>query len=189
MKRAVLAAMFAFAVLFFSPAAQAEIIVGGSYGEANLEFDLDADMFDEGASGWKVFGGFRFFKFFGLEASYIDFGKPEDTFEDVQIGAQILDVDVEMDVTAWDLYAVGVLPLGSRFELFGKVGYIIWDAEIAAKNVAGLNDDDSGSDFAYGVGAAIKFAKLIGIRLEYEVFEIEDTEDVSFASIGVDLRF
>jgi OOP family OmpA-OmpF porin len=191
MRRAVPAVVFAFAVFLFAPAAQAEIIAGGSVGQANLEFDLDDDFsFDEGDTGWKVYGGFRFFKFFGVGASYIDFGVPEDTLSDVEIAPNtIVDVDLEVDVTAWDVYAEGVLPLGSRFEVFAKVGYVIWDVEIAGNNVAGVEDDDSGSDFAYGAGAAFKFAKLIAVRLEYQVFEVEDTKNVDFASVGLDFRF
>ncbi len=191
MRRAVPAVMFAFAIFLFVPAVQAEIVVGGALGQANVEYDLDDDFsFDEGDTGWKVYGGFRFFKFFGVGASYIDFGVPEDTLKDVPITqSQTIDVDLETDITAWDVYAEGVLPLGSRFELFAKVGYVIWDAEIAAKNVAGIEDDDSGSDFAYGAGAAIKFAKLFAVRLEYQMFDIEDTDNVNFASVGFDVRF
>jgi OOP family OmpA-OmpF porin len=183
--------MFAFAVFLFAPAAQAEIVAGASIGQANIEYNLDDDFtFDEGDMGWKIRGGFRFIKFFGLEAEYVNLGKPEDTIKDVPTGpATTTDVDLETELTAFDIFAVGVLPLGSRFELFGKVGYVIWDAEIAAKNVAGIDEDEDGSDFAYGAGVAIKFASIFALRAEYEIYDAEDTEDVSFASIGLDFRF
>lgn len=38
-------------------------------------------------------------------------------------------------------------------------------------------------------GAAISRSKLLAIRLECQVFEVEDTEDGSGASIGLDFRF
>ncbi len=198
MRRAVLT--IAFAALVFAPAARAEIIAGGGVGQSNIEFDFDTDRqeftFDEGDTGWKIHAGFRFLKFFGLGASYIELGAPEDTFEDVVIraGLPLVDVDLETDAFAAGVWAEGVLPLGGRFELFGRLQYLYWDSEVAVTTEIpgvvqpGVIYEDDGWDVAWGAGAAFRFAGLLAIRLEYELFEVSETNSTSFASIGLDIR-
>ncbi len=87
--------------------------------------------------------------------------------------------------TALDLFAVGVIPIG-KFEVFGKAGYSMWDAEVSALGQPSAKDD--GSDLAYGLGAAYTFAKF-ALRLEYEMFDIESNADVDMLSFGFDFRF
>jgi len=68
-------------------------------------------------------------------------------------------------------------PLG----IFAKYGMVSWDAEIT---IDGLSEAEDGSDPAYGVGAKIAIGS-IDLRAEYEVFDIEDAEDVSMISVGL----
>ena len=142
--------------------------IGASAGQGNQE----VGTFDEADTAFKVFGGYRFIKFFGVEADYRDFGAPETQ-------------GVEVDSTAFDLWAVGVIPI-ANFELFGKAGVTSWESEITGQ------PDQDGSDLAYGVGAAWKISK-IAVRLEFEMFDVDgdsgvDT-DVNMATVGVDWRF
>ena len=51
------------------------------------------------------------------------------------------------------------------------------------------SNDDSGTDSAYGAGAAFIFGKHLGIRAEYEQFNVADTDKTDMVSVGVDLRF
>ena len=74
-----------------------------------------------------------------------------------------------------------MLPLGP-LGLFAKVGAIAADTEITGAL------DESNTDPAYGVGAEFGFSK-VSIRAEYELFEIEDTEDVYMISVGAAWRF
>jgi hypothetical protein len=165
----------------FSPAAQAGIFFGASAGESSIEIEQVDLEFDDGDTSYKGFFGFRFFKFFGLELSYIDFGTPAD---------RVLSEDIEIDLWAADGSAMGIVPLGKRFELFAKVGYVYWDGEVTVADGGGVEvTDDDGTDFAYGAGVAFKFGKFFALRGEYEIFDIEDTEDVSLASIGLEIRF
>ena len=45
-----------------------------------------------------------------------------------------------------------------------------------------------GNDLAYGAGVAWHFTKF-AVRLEYEMFDIEDTDSVNMASVGMEFRF
>lgn len=102
-----------------------------------------------------------------IEGSYVDFGKPDDT---------VNGVNVQADANGWDLFGLvgaNVGPIG----VFGKVGLIQWDGDIEGQ---GLSDSDDGTDPAYGIGARMKFGGL-EVRAEYEFFDI-DVSDVDMLS-------
>jgi outer membrane autotransporter protein len=48
--------------------------------------------------------------------------------------------------------------------------------------------DTDGTDFAYGVGAQFRLLSL-GIRAEYEMFDIDNVKDANMISIGVTYTF
>ena len=160
-----------------SAALAGEAYVGAAVGKTGVKVSDQGATFDESDNSYKVYGGFRFLKFFGVEGSYVDLGAPKDT-----VGGS----DVTIDATAWDAFAVGVLPLGF-FEIFGKVGMVAWDSDVKISGTG--SDSDSGTDPAYGVGIAFKLGKLLAIRAEYERLDIEDTDKVDMASVGLDFRF
>ncbi len=180
MKRAVLTV--AVASLLFMPKAYAGFLVGASVGQAGVDIqDSNAD-FNEDDTGFSARVGYRFFKFFGVEAGYVDFGSPE--------GDVGNNVNLEADATGWDIYAVGVIPI-TRLEIFGKVGYFDWDFDSDLSNGSSASGD--GKDLSYGVGIGLHVLGPFHIRAEYEVFKInvDDTDDseLSMVSIGADFRF
>jgi len=156
-----------------------EAYIGAGVGKTGIKDSEQGITFDETDNSFKIYGGFRFLKFFGVEGSYVDLGAPSDT---------IAGDKVTIDTTAWDAFAVGVLPLGF-LEIFGKVGMVAWDADIDVSGAISGSDSDSGTDPAYGVGVAFKLGKLFAIRAEYERFDIEDTDKVDMVSVGLDFRF
>lgn len=157
----------------------ASAYVGAAAGQGSTEIDTGSGSptFDASDMSFKVLGGYRVMKFFGVEGDYRDLGTQSDN-----VGGQ----EIDLATTAIDLFAVGIIPVGKAFEVFGKAGYSMWDADIT---MAGLgNASDDGNDLAYGIGAAYTFGKF-AVRMEYEQFDIEDTDNVSMASIGADFRF
>lgn len=160
------------AALLAVPDAHAEIVLGASIGQS----DLEIGSFNDDDTGAQFYAGFRFLKFVGLELEYTDFG----TFEDNSGG-----MTDTREITRADIFVLGVIPL-SRFEIYGKVGYGYWDGDFTS---GGMTQGDDGSDAAYGVGFAVKFVKILAIRIEYEVFETEGIDDLTMASIGLDFRF
>ncbi len=164
-----------------SSAALAEpFYLGASVGKTGLKVDEFNSTFDGNDTAYKVFAGYRFIKFFGLEGGYVDFGSPSDSRDGI---------DLEFDATAWDLFAVGVIPVAEHFELFGKAGFFRWDTNVRLSGAMVARESDSGNDAAYGIGLAIKPSKLIAIRLEYERFKVANTDDLNLTSVGVDFRF
>ena len=172
--------MLAVAALLVAPAAHAGgVFLGASLGQSDLETDVFAAGFDGGDTGWKLFGGFHFLKFFALEGGYINFGSPDES---------LFGRSANADVDGWDVYAVGVVPI-RKLELFAKAGLIYWDYEFQVISDPDLRQDDDGIDIAYGLGVAWKFTDSFALRGEYEVFDIGAVDDLTFLSVGVDFRF
>jgi OOP family OmpA-OmpF porin len=151
------------ALFLLAPAAYA----GNFYvGASLLDAGIDVDSFDEDDSGYKIWGGYNFLKFFGVEAAYNDFGEPDSG-------------GISVEPTAWSASAKGTLPLGF-INLFAKAGFYSWDVD-------GTFDDD-GTDVGYGIGAAIVVLKQLEIRAEYELIELDDA-DLDVISVGAGWRF
>jgi OOP family OmpA-OmpF porin len=173
--------------------------VGAGVGQFNVQAD-DLD-FDDGDVGFKVFGGYNFLEWLGAEVAYIDGGSAEEKFSDPDLGSATLGVDV----TAFTLAAVGTLPIGDMFELYGKLGMAFWDGDLSVSASGLICDEliaeglpcsetvgDSGEDFYWGIGAGVNFGEHFNVRLEYEAFQIgaEDIDaDADFISGSVVYRF
>lgn len=140
--------------------------VGASVGN----FGVDVGEFDDSDTGFKVFGGYRFMDYFAAELEYLDGGTVEDG-------------GLELDVSGFNVSGIGRLPIGEKFNVFAKLGMIFWDAET---NGFG---DDSGEDFSWGIGAGYSFTDQFGIQVEYQGFEIEDTDMVDMISLGASWQF
>jgi OOP family OmpA-OmpF porin len=193
MKKTVFAAV-ATTVLAASPAFAADDT--GFYVGAGLgNFSIDSDSiyagrdFDGSDIGFKVFGGYQFMKWLAVEAEYIDGGEPDDVFRSPSFPDDRLKASV--GVSGFTGSAVGILPIGESFNVFGKLGFIYWDTDGSAKirdqggTIVKTSVSDDGTDFAWGVGGTWNFAENFGARIEYQGFEISNTNSVDFASASI----
>ena len=164
------------------PPAHAGGFVGGSLGSTDVDWNAPFTNLDFGDddSSWKIFGGWGI-KYFGLEVSYIDFGQ----FVDENSGTV-----ARTDLQGLDAFFYGRFPFAKFFEVFAKAGLVYWDEDSTFQSSnAFARRDTTGNDFAYGAGVGFNFGKHFGLRVEYEVFEIENTDDVTLTSAGVLFRF
>jgi hypothetical protein len=149
--------------------------LGASVGRTNVEIDdisgLSAADFDADDTGFKFIAGIRPLDWLAVEASYVNFGEPEDT---------VMGAKVKTEGDGISAFAVGFLAVGP-VDLFGKVGLVTWDTKVATF-------DDDGTDFAYGVGAQFRLLSL-AVRAEYEKFDLSGVDDLSMISIGVTYTF
>jgi Outer membrane protein beta-barrel domain len=148
---------------------------GGSVGQSSIEIDdvdsLTGDDFKGDDTAFKLIVGIRPLDWLGFEVSYVDFGQPDDSVAGTRI---------ETEGDGFSGFAVGFLALGP-VDLFAKVGGLSWDSKIAA-------EDLDGTDLAYGVGAQFRFLSL-AVRGEYEIFDIDATDDANMFSIGLTYTF
>lgn len=188
MKKTILAiALLLVAAAAPASAADNGFYVGGSIGGSSLDVsDFDEELgdidFSDGDTAYKLFAGFRFLSFLAVEAGYVDFGDPADIVGDFEA------IDVQIGVTGWDAFALGILPIGP-VDVFGKIGLISWDADIrAALDDLVDSDSDSGTDAAYGLGVALRLGSF-AIRAEGEMFDVDGADDLYLVSIGATFTF
>ncbi len=188
-------AFVASALLAWAPAFAAEdagFYVGAGFGEAGLELEhSDLIDFDGSDTAFKLLGGYQFMKYLGVELEYIDAGDADDTWRGEFEG---YDTEVRnvIGLSGFNASAVGILPLGDRFNVFGKLGFIFWDADLketisvdALKYSESFKESDSGTDFSWGIGAGFNFTENLGVRVEYQAFEIEDVDTADLISGSV----
>lgn len=160
-KLAILAAL----ALLASPAWSAPEGSGAYVGAGIGMSDLSFDGFNGNDFAFKVFGGYDFFKYLGVEAAYMNGGSPSDH-------------GFSIDVDGWDIAVRGILPLGDRGELFAKLGYVWWNAD-----TNGFGSDD-GEDLMYGIGGGFRFTDHLGMRAEWERMDIEDFDSADLWTVS-----
>jgi OOP family OmpA-OmpF porin len=160
---------------------------GGGIGEFNVEIDDFDDVddtlddFDDGDTAYRLFLGWRANENLAIEGAYINLGGPEDEILD--------DTNVEVESDGFAPYIVGTLPIGF-FELFAKAGYYFYDIEVSLDSPFGdVTDDDSGSEFVWSAGAGITFLERFNVRLEYEEFDFDQTDDTNALWLTGAVRF
>jgi OOP family OmpA-OmpF porin len=156
--------------------------------------------FDDTDVGWKVYGGYNINDYIGLEAGYTDLGEMKSSFGTTVAPGDIQDV-VDAAARVHPFFAggatfsvVGKVPLGERFELFGKIGAFVWDNAEGKTNVSSPSDhheravvDHDGSDVLYGVGISFALGGGWHVRGEWERYTPDD-QDEDFLSFGVERR-
>ena len=171
--------LFALAlVLLALPAAAADngFYIGGSIGQAEIATgDLDQDIEVDGdeLGSYKVFAGFRFLTFGGVEAAYADFGEITD-----DANASTAEVD---GISA---AAVLYIPFGIG-DVFAKGGVFDWNADLSTVTERRSLD---GTDPFYGAGIQFRI-KSWAIRGEVEYIDAENTDSVYMYSIGASWTF
>jgi OOP family OmpA-OmpF porin len=158
-------------------------LVGGSIGQSKAKVDCPAGVScDDTDTAFRIFGGYDFNKNFGAELGYTDLGK-------VTVSALGLSGDIKS--TAWDLMAVGRLPLGGdKFALYGKLGWYFADTKASGAIGGG---SESNNDLTYAIGGQYNFNKNLGIRAEWQQYKSvggdNSNGDVDVMSIGVVYKF
>lgn len=158
--------------------------IGAGVSQARLDniFGSGRD-FDLNNTAWKAFVGIRPLPFLGVEADYMDLGSDSRRF-----GFQGVDYRAHVDAHAFSAFAVGFVPLPVPFlDIFGKAGVARWTLD-GHDNSSLFALDDHGTDFAWGGGAQAHFGAL-GLRLEYEQFNVRNTDGAKVVSFDVAWHF
>ena len=164
--------------------------IGGSVGKSDFDDDnaipdlITSGSVDGSDTGFKIFGGYQFNQHFGVELAWVDLGKAgySGTFSGLPVTGGTV------ETSGLNLSAVGILPLGSGFALFGKAGFFAWESK--AKDVTGglpFSGKEDGTDLSLGIGASYDFTKNFGIRAEWERFKA--VGDIDLLSVGLVYKF
>lgn len=125
------------------------------------------------SNSWEAMLGWRPIQHFAVEAKYESLGRST---------AHLSHGDASFDAKAEGLYAIGLLPIPSSvFELYGKAGVV--RSELDGRSYTFPSRSDTGEEFALGAGVQAHLSRL-GIRLEYERFDIPQTTNAHVFSIA-----
>jgi OOP family OmpA-OmpF porin len=182
---------FALAVLVAAPAAAQSWYAGGAIGEATAK-DFCTDLTGPGIScedsdrAWKVFAGREFTPHFALEIGYADLGAVRASGPGGFISAE---------ASAFDIVAIGSLPLADRFAIYGKAGFYRGEVDARIDTVT-LTDSasETNTDITFGAGLRFNVSPALAVRAEWQRYaDIGGSEtgesDVDVLSIGVLFRF
>ena len=145
-------------------------------------------------TGFKVFGGYSFNKYFALEGGYFNLGKFGYDATTIPAGT----LNGEIKVNGFNLDAVLSLPITEKFSVFGRVGVDRAKADVTFVGtgfavVKNPNPSEQSTNLKYGAGLQYDFTRSFGMRAEVERYRINDAignkGDIDLASIGVLFRF
>jgi len=156
---------------------------------------------EDSDTGWKIFAGYQFCRYFAAEASYVDLGTVDgDAFGNLVytgLYSGPYTATLEGEVDGVGLAGIGMLPIGERFGLFGKVGAFWSNVDVSFKirtpilTVSGTVEEND-TEFTFGFGAQCKIWKGFTIRAEWERFIdtfTSDQHDFDLFSIGIQYHF
>jgi OOP family OmpA-OmpF porin len=141
---------------------------------------------DDTDLSWKILGGYRVNRNFAAELGYIDFGSVTASGPGGSLGVQI---------QAFDLVGVGILPVTDRFSLYGKIGAyhgtVDSSVQLGAAHAKASNDS---TDLTFGFGASFDITRQFGVRAEWQRYNDvggSDTgkDDIDVLSVGALVRF
>jgi OmpA-OmpF porin, OOP family len=138
--------------------------VGGGIGQSQIDVDLTdtapGTTLDDKDTSFRLFGGYQINRHFGVELGYSELG--EATGDEPGFGA------FRFEGKAWDLVAVGALPLANNFSLIGKLGFYNGDLDFSG---GGERLSESNTDLTYAIGAQYDFNKNLGVRAEWQQYK------------------
>ena len=177
---AALAALLLSSAAVFPAGAADGLYLGGGIGLASVKDEVDTETLDSDDTAYKAFVGWRFdavrFIDLAVEAAYTEFGKPSQV---------VAGQDIQFNLRGASIAGLLLVPLGP-IDLFGKAGLMSWRAELTRNGAA--TSSRSGSDPFYGAGVGLRVWK-IGVRAEYERFQIKDVDRVELLSVSALIQF
>jgi len=189
-------ALAAFALPAAAQMSMSNLYLGGSIGQSKAKDACEGatTSCDDKDTSWRLFAGYQFNPNLAIEAGYADLGKA--TASGVVSGVNLSE---KFEASAWDLVAVGILPLGSQFSIYGKLGVYYGEVKGSATATLGgvsasASDKDTNTDLTFGLGAAFDINRNFGVRAEYQKYKDMGgsnvgKSDVDVLSIGVLYRF
>lgn len=145
-------------------------------------------------SSYKIYGGYQFNKYIGLEGGYFDLGKFGFTANTLPLGS----LDGNIRLRGFNLDAVGTFPLSEKFSALGRVGINNAQARdtfrgTGAVNVANPNPSKRDTNYKLGVGVQYAFNDALAMRGEIERYRINDAignrGNIDVFSLGLIYRF
>jgi OOP family OmpA-OmpF porin len=171
----------------FSLPAAAEWYGAVNIGESKLDEEIcqglpgcSEDLKD---TGWKLAIGNQFNANAAIEFGYVDLGEAK-----ASASGPGGSVTCKADAAGFNAGIVGSLPVTKEFSFTGRIGLFRWDSDGSCSGVIELSESDSGTDLTFGVGIRYDFTQSVGLRGEWERFDVDDS-DIDLLSLGLIFKF
>lgn len=165
--------------------------IGSVATSGNFKTDLDHSLSSAGVTnfqssvsngvGYRLLVGYELSSNFAIEGGYLNLGTM--TYGVSMAGTNL---NVDLKPTAFNIAAIGVVPVSKDILAFGKLGYTA--AKSSAKGTIGTSSFEPSQDSSsggYGVGVIYKLYDKVGIRAEWE----QVYSDMSMFSVGLHFKF
>ena len=129
---------------------------------------------NENSTGYKFFAGLTTPLPVGIEGGYRNLGT-----------VTVSEFQFESKTSGWDVYAMGRLEILMIVDVFAKAGMFFWKTEDKFVETV---ISESGSDFAWGLGAGVHLGP-VGVRLEWENFQVDDPLTLSMLTLSATYGF
>jgi opacity protein-like surface antigen len=156
--------------------------------------------------GYTAAFGYRFTRYVGAELGLAQYGETSSIVRgeiDQGDGLGFVPVSVKFSfAVGGPLFSlIGILPLGDKFEIYGRAGMLFASAErelaarVDGRNAGRGSAKGDSTEIVYGAGIAYNINQVYSIRLEHQrLTEVgqEDrsgTEDVDYTALGFIVRF
>jgi OmpA-OmpF porin, OOP family len=154
--------------------------------------------------GYAAQFGYRFNRFVAAEFALVQYG---DLHSQARAGADLgagfvpVGIDVNFHVGGPQLSVIGILPLGNKFEIYGRAGVLFASSErefrikIDGQTTSFGSSKGDSTEIALGIGGAYHVNQMFSVRFQYErIPEVGDrnktgVEDVNTVSVGLIVRF
>jgi len=146
------------------------------------------------STGFKLFTGYQFNRYFSLEGGYFNLGHFSYTASTVPAGT----LDGDIRVQGLDLDPVFSLPITEKFSAFARAGLTYAQSRDSFSGsrfvqVQDPNPSKEAFNIKFGAGLQYDFTRSVGMRLEAERYRIDDAVgnrgDIDLFSVGVIARF
>lgn len=153
---------------------------GLGIGQSNYS-DTDQDSANTRTEGWKVYAGYQFNKYLGIEGGYANLNDLTGT-----TGAVVTNLDTE----AWALSAVLSYPVTDKVSVMGKLGMAYMLADVSTKNgpAVAVRTENDEVEPTYGVGVSYKLFDNMDLRAEWDRYDRSDM-DIDLVSAGFAVKF
>jgi opacity protein-like surface antigen len=174
-----------------SPAWSGEPYMGIGFGQASYAeagvvkdscaaFGYDCPV-DDTDVAIKLFGGYRFGQYVGIEGGVVTLGEASTEVPEV--------IRLDAAVKGATLSVVPRIPLGDKLSVYGKAGLFAWYTRLKAESEAlgeSASADGVGISPTYGAGVALHVSEQTSVRLEWERYNVDDEVELRNSKITLD---
>ncbi len=127
-------------------------------------------LFGSTNTAWKLFGGYQFNQYFGVEGGYSNLGQfPANSA--VTAPAPDTGSGTLTENNVWSLAAIGSAPILDKFSVFGKLGIAYSTVDfnyVAPVSGVAISQSSSQTEPLFGIGLKYEFNNHVGLRGEWE---------------------